>query len=110
MDFIPRNMRKFPAAGESILEQHLNPNLNPPKPITIHSRIMIKNPNENSSSSIVLVLVLDSGNKIRGRERAGERGGWRNCEKQNQTGRGESEGLASEHETDKSRFCSFLTD
>jgi hypothetical protein len=36
MDFIPRLMRKFPAAGESILAQRLNPhshhNLNPPKP------------------------------------------------------------------------------
>jgi hypothetical protein len=49
MDFIPPMMRKFPAAGEYILAQHLgfprnpnhNRNLNPPEPITIMSRIMI---------------------------------------------------------------------
>jgi hypothetical protein len=50
MDFIPRSVRKFFAAGESILAQRPNPNrnhnLNLPKPITIKSRIMITNRNK----------------------------------------------------------------
>jgi hypothetical protein len=49
MDFIPRTMRKFFAAGESILNPsrpNHNHNLNPSKPITIRSRIMITNWNK----------------------------------------------------------------